>query len=78
MSNRLVNLKRILIITAASVIMALSCINPAAADVTNSYTLTYDSLGVASGNVLFSYKDRPTDGLSEMLEWIVRVHLISS
>lgn len=27
---------------------------------------------VASGNVLFSYDDRPTDGLSEMLAWIVR------
>jgi uncharacterized protein (DUF1697 family) len=27
---------------------------------------------VASGNVLFSYEDRPSEGLSEMLEWIVR------
>ncbi|MXO72947.1 DUF1697 domain-containing protein [Alteraurantiacibacter buctensis] len=27
---------------------------------------------VASGNVLFSYDERPTDGLSEMLEWIVQ------
>ncbi len=27
---------------------------------------------VASGNVLFSYDERPTDGLSEMLAWIVR------
>ena len=27
---------------------------------------------VASGNVLFSFDDRPSEGLSEMLEWIVR------
>ncbi len=27
---------------------------------------------VASGNVLFSYEDRPTDGLSEMLAFIVQ------
>lgn len=27
---------------------------------------------VASGNVLFSYDERPTDGLSEMLAWIVK------
>ncbi len=27
---------------------------------------------VASGNVLFSFDERPTDGLSEMLAWIVR------
>lgn len=27
---------------------------------------------VASGNVLFSYDERPSDGLSEMLAWIVR------
>jgi len=29
---------------------------------------------VASGNVLFSYDDRPTDGLSEMLAYIVKDH----
>ncbi|WP_340587010.1 DUF1697 domain-containing protein [Erythrobacter alti] len=29
---------------------------------------------VASGNVLFSYDDRPTDGLSEMLAFIVKDH----
>lgn len=27
---------------------------------------------VASGNVLFSYDDRPSEGMSEMLAWIVR------
>ena len=27
---------------------------------------------VASGNVLFSYEERPSDGLSEMLAWIVK------
>ena len=27
---------------------------------------------VASGNVLFSFDERPSEGLSEMLEWIVR------
>jgi uncharacterized protein (DUF1697 family) len=27
---------------------------------------------VASGNVLFAYEDRPGEGLSEMLAWIVR------
>ena len=29
---------------------------------------------VASGNVLFDYDDRPTDGLEEMLAWIMREH----
>lgn len=29
---------------------------------------------VASGNVLFSYDERPTDGLSEMLAFIVKEH----
>ncbi|GAA0285632.1 DUF1697 domain-containing protein [Alteraurantiacibacter aestuarii] len=29
---------------------------------------------VASGNVLFSYDERPTEGLSEMLAWIVKEH----
>ena len=43
------DLKRILIVPAASVAMALSCFDAAAADVTNSYTLTYDGLGVANG-----------------------------
>lgn len=27
---------------------------------------------VASGNILFSYDERPSDGLAEMLAWIVR------
>ncbi|MCU0782567.1 MAG: DUF2341 domain-containing protein [Verrucomicrobia bacterium] len=46
------NLKRILVVTAASVTMALSCLDAAAAVVTNSYTLTYDGLGVGSGNAI--------------------------
>lgn len=29
---------------------------------------------VASGNVLFEYDDRPTDGLEDMFAWIMREH----
>jgi hypothetical protein len=46
----LVNMKRILIFTVASAALALSSLNSAAADVTNTITLSYEGLGLANGD----------------------------